>query len=310
MSVFLNIGQAFLLIGILSWPGIAFSQVPSPTQKVTPEPVSTPKVAPIKAIAPAQAAVPPVTEPAKTPVKSAPSTGVPADIKVVEKLGVKLPLDLSFTDDTGSKRQLNSFFDGGQPVILVPVYYRCPLLCNITLNRLVETLKDLPWTPGEGYRILAVSIDSREGPDLAKAKKSVYLKDLSMPGAETGWHFLTGQQPAIRKLMETVGFGYRYDPDKMEYLHRATLIVITPEGQIHRYFHGAYTPPVQLKLGLIKAAGGSLGTMKERVWTGIFTYDNARRKYVLNEMLLLTILGIMVSTVIILSFVAIRRRRS
>jgi len=315
--------QMLVLLGFCIWPavGAAEKQAPIPDAKTAIDGKSTPSVSADspatdqkdKPAEPKNAVPAPKTQPAapaETLAKPPALTAIPADIKIVEKRGAALPLDLVFTDDAGATRTLGSYFDGQQPVVLVPVYYRCPLLCNITLNRMVETLKDLPWTPGDGYRIVAVSVDARETADLAKSKKSVYIKDLGMPGAETGWHFLTGKKPAITALMETVGFGYRYDPDKMEYLHRAALIVITPAGEVYRYFRGAYTPPVQLKLGLLKAADGTLGTMKERLWAGIFTYDTDGRKYRLNETLLLIILGGMVFTVLLLSIVAIRRRRT
>jgi len=238
------------------------------------------------------------------------ATLVPKDIQVTEKLDGQLPLNLVFKDEDGTARNLKHYFDGRQPVLLVPVYYACPLLCNITLNRLVGTLRDLPWSPGAGYRILALTIDPREKPELAKAKKAIYLKELGRPAAEYGWHFLTGDGKAIKSLTAAVGFGYRYDPKRMEYLHRAAVIVLSPTGKITRYFHGAYTPPIQLKISLIKAANGTLGSKKERLWAFLFAFDATTKKYVLDEGMILSAIGLMVLFLVGLVVMGVRRRRA
>ena len=121
--------------------------------------------------------------------KPAQLTPIPDDIQITEKLGASIPLDLEFVDDRGKTVTLKSYVEKGQPLVLVPVYYNCPLLCNITLNRLIDTLTDMPYVPGEGYQILTFSIDPREGPKLAKEKKESHLKTLNRAGAGRGWHF-------------------------------------------------------------------------------------------------------------------------
>ena len=236
-------------------------------------------------------------------------TPIPDDIQITEKLGTSVPLDLEFVDDRGETVTIKSYVERGQPLVLVPVYYNCPLLCNITLNRLIDTLKDMPYVPGEGYQILTFSIDPREGPELAKEKKESHLKSLNRPGAGRGWHFLTGSRDSIKALTAAIGFGYRYDQDKMEYLHRAGLIGLDATGRVTQYYHGAYTPPVQLTIGLIKAGDGEFGTLKERIWAGLFVFDPSQRKFILNENLVLTVLGAMVLVMVALTFVAFRRPR-
>ncbi len=219
-----------------------------------------------------------------------------------------MPLDAAFSDSSGKERSFGEFFDGTQPVLLVPVYYACPLLCNITLNRMIETLQALPWTPGSGYQIVTISIDPREDSKLALAKRQSYLKALARPSAEQGWHFLTGKKAEIKKVTEAVGFDYRYDTDRMEYLHRAGLILVSPSGEVTRYFHGSYTLPVQLRIGLIKASQGNLGELKERLWAGIFAYDEASRRYVVDTSYLGLILFVMVGAFVGLTIWAIRLR--
>ncbi|MBV70470.1 MAG: hypothetical protein CMH52_03890 [Myxococcales bacterium] len=236
-------------------------------------------------------------------------TPIPADIQITEKLGTSVPKDLKFTREDGTKTTLKAYLDKGQPIVLVPVYYSCPLLCNITLNRLIDTLKELDWVPGNGYQVVTFSIDPREDHTLAKVKKAAYMETLNRPGSEFGWHFLTAERATIKAVTDAIGFGYRYDEGKMEYLHRAGLIVVNTDGVVSRYFHGAYTPPVQLTLGLIKAADGRLGSFKEKVWASIFEYEKSQKKYILDEDIVLVALGLMVTTLIVLTFVAFRRPR-
>ena len=144
---------------------------------------------------------------ALAPVKQQKPTPIPADIKIVENIGDRVPEKLVFADEAGNSKTLGDYLDGTRPVILVPVYYSCPLLCNITLNRLVGTLQALPWTPGGGFRIVTFTIDARETPELARGKKKTYMKELARPGAEHGWHFLTSSAASIRALTDAIGFG-------------------------------------------------------------------------------------------------------
>ena len=236
-------------------------------------------------------------------------TPIPSDIKIVEQIGEQVPTDLPFVDEAGVKRTLSDYLDGTQPVILVPVYYSCPLLCNITLNRLVGTLQALPWTPGNGFRIVTFTIDARETPELARNKKKTYMKELARPGAEQGWHFLTSPGASIRTLTDAVGFGYRYDRDRMEYLHHAALIILSPDGRVHRYMRGSYTPPLQLKLALLRAGQGQFGTFKERAWAQLFTYVDEERRYVFDSRMIGIVLALMASVFIGLSVLALRVRR-
>ncbi len=270
----------------------------------------TPVWAQVDSGAPDQAEVAPKA-PSAAPAEPKPTiTPIPDDIKIVEQLGAQVPQQLVFTDEAGQKRPLAAYLDGTQPVILVPVYYSCPLLCNITLNRLVGTLQALPWSPGGGYRIVTFSIDARERPELAKAKKASYLKELARPGAESGWHFLTSSAESIRQLTDAVGFGYRYDQERLEYLHRAALILLSPNGEVTRYLRGSYTQPTQLKIGLLKSGDGSLGTLKERLWAGLFAYDDEKKKYQLDSGLIGSILAVMVLIPLGMTVLILRRGMS
>lgn len=200
-------------------------------------------------------------------------------VDVVEHLGDSLPLDLTFVDDRGEKVALRQYFDKERPVILTLVYYNCPMLCNLVLNGLVEGLRGLEWAPGKEFDIVTVSIDPREGPDLAAKKKANYLQDLGNPEAGKGWHFLTGEREHIQQLAGAVGFQYRYDPSQMQYAHGAAIFLVSPEGKLMRYLYGIQFPPDQLKLGLVEAGQGKIGSVVDRFLLRCFHYDPASRKY-------------------------------
>src|ERR1041385_7875603 len=139
------------------------------------------------------------------------SDDVLAKISFVQKLNAEIPTDLTFRDETGQIVQLKNYF-GKKPVVLVLGYYECPMLCTLVLNGLIESMQDLRWTVGKEYEVVDISIDPNEKPTLAAAKKRTCLKRYGRDGAATGWHFLTGDAPAIEKISQTVGFQYAYDP--------------------------------------------------------------------------------------------------
>jgi protein SCO1/2 len=154
-----------------------------------------------------------------------------------QNLGAQLPLDLHFRDDSGRDVTLGDLF-GRRPVILAPVYYRCPMVCNQVLNGLTRSLKPLSTSAGRDFDVAALSIDPDETPELAGQKKSSYLERYDRPGSESGWHFLTGQEPAIAALTRAIGFRYTYNPRTKLYAHAAGVVIVTPSGRIARYFYG------------------------------------------------------------------------
>lgn len=201
------------------------------------------------------------------------------DVQVVEHLGEKVPLDLEFVDEDGRKVKLGQYFTGRRPVLLTLVYYQCPMLCNMVLNGVVAGLKPLDWVPGQDYEVVTVSINPTEGPELAREKKASYLAELGKPGAEKGWHFLTGERAHIKALADAVGFGYRYDPAQQQYAHGAVIFLLSPDGTISRYLYGIDFPPKQLRLGLVEAGQGKLGSAIDQFLLRCYQYDPASRKY-------------------------------
>jgi protein SCO1/2 len=201
------------------------------------------------------------------------------EVGVTEHLEAKLPLDLEFKDEEGNWVRLGSFFDGERPVILTLNYYRCPMLCGLMLNGVVDGLEQLAWTPGEEFEIVTISINPLETPELARAKKQNYLKRLDRPEAAKGWHFMTGRELEINRLAETVGFSYTYDPVSQEYAHAAVIYVCTPDGRVARYLYGIEYPAKRLKLALLEAAEGTIGSTLDQLILYCYHYDPTNRRY-------------------------------
>ncbi len=202
------------------------------------------------------------------------------NIGIDAQLGKKLNLESHFfRDEAGNKVGLASFFHQKKPVILNLVYYQCPSLCNLLLNGLLEGLKKLSWTVGEQFDIVTLSINPRETPELARAKKENYLKMYGRPDAAKGWHFLTGDEASIQSLAAELGFKYRYDEKQKEYAHAAGIWLATSEGLISRVLYGIQFLETDLRLALLEAGHGDIGTIVDRVLLFCYRYDPKEKKY-------------------------------
>ena len=231
------------------------------------------------------------------------------DVSFDQKLNGQVPHDLRFRDENGSLVELGKYF-GKRPVILVTVYYECPNLCPLVLDGLVRSLKPISFDVGNQFNILTLSIDPGEGPEIAKAKKQEYIKRYGRPGAQEGWHFLTGEDSAIRQLTQAIGFRYTYDANKNQYAHPSGIIILTPQGRISRYFYGIEYSPRDLRLGLVEASEGKIGSPVDQLLLLCYEYDPTTGKYSLVIMNALKIAAL--STVFVLGtflFVMLRRER-
>ncbi|RME25693.1 MAG: SCO family protein, partial [Candidatus Zixiibacteriota bacterium] len=188
-----------------------------------------------------------------------------AKIDIVEHLGDTIPMDLSFTSDEGQPVTLNDYFNKGKPVIVVLGYYQCPMLCNLVFNGLSEGVKGLGWTPGDRFEMVMVSINPRETAQLAAAKKANYVKQLGNPDAAKGWHFLVGDSVMSARLADAIGFKYFYDAENKQYAHPAAAYVLTEKGVISRYLYGIQFSPRDLKLSLLEASDGKIGSTADRL---------------------------------------------
>jgi len=207
-----------------------------------------------------------------------PISQVYQEVKIEQKLGEQIPLDLSFRDENGKPVALREYF-GSKPVVLSLVYYQCPMLCTEVLNGMVEGFKGITFTPGREFTVVTVSIDPRETPAMAAAKKESYLRSYGRPDAGGGWHFLTGDQPAITRLADAVGFHYLYDKASGQFAHATGIMVATPEGKLSRYLLGIEYAPEDLRFSLMDASHNRIGTMIDRLVMLCYHYDPMTGKY-------------------------------
>jgi len=219
--------------------------------------------------------------------------GVPEELKgvdIVEHLNEPLPLDTRFTDDAGNQVVLRDYFKGERPVLLQLGYNKCPMLCNLVLNGAFDGLKGVDWMPGKEFEVLSVSIDPTETAALAKAKKESYLAEFDRPGAGQGVHFLTGSELMSKSVADAVGFQFRRQ-ENGDYAHAAVLVLVTPEGRISRYMYGTKFEPADLRMGLLEASEGRIGTTLDRFILWCHIYDADARGYVLQARRVMSIGG-------------------
>jgi protein SCO1/2 len=202
----------------------------------------------------------------------------PPDVGIDQRLGAAVPLDLPFKDEAGRRVTLGDC-TAGKPTVLVLAYYRCPMLCTEVLNGLLAALRATPADVGSAFNVVVVSFDPREKPPLAAVKKASYLEGYGRPGADAGWHFLTGDPLAIAALADAVGFRYRYDPDTGQYAHGSGLVVLAPDGTVTRYLLGVRFEPRDLRLALAEASEGKVGSPTDQVLLLCFRYDPATGTY-------------------------------
>ena len=214
--------------------------------------------------------------------QAAPDTKLPEELMglgVDEQIGKYVDLTATLTGENGKPVTLGSYFRKGRPVILNFVYYECPMLCNLVLNGLTSSLRQLKWTPGEEFDVVTVSIDPTESFTLAQKKKAVYLETYERP--TTGWHWLTDRDGNVKRLADQVGFKYRYDGTQDQYAHPAALIILTPEGRVSRYLYGIKYRDMDMRLGLTEASESRLGNTVEKLLLFCFHYDPSAKSYVM-----------------------------
>ncbi len=201
-----------------------------------------------------------------------------ARIEFDQRLDAAIPPDLEFRDTDGRQVQLGDLLQSS-PAILVLGYYRCPMLCDVVLNGLVECLQDIRTVAGGTFKVIMVSIDPKETPALAAAKKEAYLRRYGRDPDGAGWHFLTGNPPEIERLAETVGFRYAYDASIQQYAHPSGILVVTPSARVSRYFFGVRFPPAEVKKALDEAAAERVGSPMGQLILLCFHYSPLRGKY-------------------------------
>lgn len=200
-------------------------------------------------------------------------------VGIDQRLGEFVPLDLKFKDEQGREVQLGQYFHQKRPVVLALVYYDCPMLCNQVLNGMTSALGVLKFNTGQEFDVVAVSFDPRETPELAAAKRDVYLNRYKRPGADKGWHFLTGSQESITALTQAVGFHYVWDEQTSQFAHGSGLMLLTPEGKLAQYYYGIEYSPKDMRLGIIEASQEKIGTVVDQMLLYCYHYDPTTGKY-------------------------------
>jgi len=201
-------------------------------------------------------------------------------IGIDEKLGQFIPLDLTFYDENGNPVSLRQLIHA--PIILAPVFYRCPNVCSFLLFNLTGVINRLPSEPGKEYQVLTFSFDETEKPDLALEKKKMYLKMIEKPFPKDAWKFLTGDKENIHKLTDAIGFHFK--KQGKDFLHPVSLVILSPDGKITRYMYGTEFLPFDLKMALLEASEGRVGPTLSKVLRFCFSYDPKGRKYVFNTL--------------------------
>ena len=200
------------------------------------------------------------------------------EVGIDQKLNSAVPLDLAFRDEAGRPVKLSQYF-GSKPVILSLVYYNCPMLCTQVLNGLDRGLKNVQLDLGKDFDAITVSIDPSESAKLAAAKRDLYTGIYGRPGAAEGWHFLTGDEAQIKQLADAAGFRYAYDAESKQFAHASGIMLLTPSGKISRYFYGIQYPSRDLRLGLVEASEGKIGSPVDQILLFCYHYDPVTGKY-------------------------------
>jgi protein SCO1/2 len=238
------------------------------------------------------------------------STSMPAQLKNVgfdPQLNAQIPLDLPFVDENGNNVQLRDYFKQ-KPVVLAFVYYGCPMLCNQVEQGVVGSLRMLSFTPGRDYEVVFVSFDPRESADMAAQKKKSALEHFRRLETAAGWHFLTGTKDSIDAATKAADFRYSFDAKTNLFAHASGILLLTPDGRISRYFYGIEYPGRDMRLGLVDASAGKIGTPIDRVLLFCYQYDPSLATYSASILKIIRLGGILTVLCIVGGILIFRRR--
>ncbi|MBK6316947.1 MAG: SCO family protein [Blastocatellia bacterium] len=239
--------------------------------------------------------------------QSAQEQAVLNQIDFEQRLNEQVPLDAVFTDEDGKQVQLTQYF-GKRPVILVMVFYECPMLCTEILNGTLRMMQEMAFTAGQEYEVVTISIDPREGPVEAMGKKSQYMRRYNREGTWGSWHFLTGKDDEIHRVADAIGYKYFYDEETAQYVHASGITVLTPTGRVSRYFYGVQYDAGDVRLGLVEASANKIGSPVDKLLLFCYHYDPSSGKYNVAVMSFVRVFGVFTVLAMIGGFFMLMRR--
>ena len=240
----------------------------------------------------------------------APAQSMPQPLREIgfdQNIDQKLPLDAQFRDEDGKTVSLGSFY-GKRPVLLGFVYFTCPMLCTQVLNAMTATISTLSLDAGKDFDVVLISFDPRETPAQAAAKKAEYLHRYKRQDDNAGWHFLTGDEAEIKRVTKAAGFRYAWDEQTQQFAHPTGIIITTTDGRLARYLFGIEYGPRDVKLALVDASEGKVGTFADQLLLFCYHYDPMTGRYGIYVMRTLRVAG--VATVLAIgTFIVVMVRR-
>ncbi len=210
----------------------------------------------------------------KEPAKDSPVASVD------EKLGEIIPEGIMFRDESGNMVDIRSLMD--RPTLIAPVYFTCPSVCNILQSSVARILPQMSMTPIKEYRVLSVSFDETDTPELAARRKNNYLSAMHNDFPPEGWRFLTGSKESVDLFMGSIG--YHFTRTGKDFVHPIVVVIASPEGKIVRYLYGNDFLPFDTAMALTEAAQGKVGLSLKRIVSYCFAYDPQGKRYVLDVM--------------------------
>jgi protein SCO1/2 len=230
------------------------------------------------------------------------------DVTFKQRLDGQLPLDAPFNDEYGRSVTLGKYFGQKRPVILAFVYYTCPMLCTQVMNGISASLRALTFTAGQDFDVVLVSFDPRDNPAAALEKKQAHLKYWNSEATTGGWHFLTGDEPSIKRVTDAAGFSYAFDKQTAQYAHVSGILVATPDGHLSRYFYGVEYSPKELRMALVESGQGHIGSLIDEVLLFCYHYDPEHGRYGATVMNLVRAAAVLTLAAMAVYFWTMRRR--
>jgi protein SCO1/2 len=239
------------------------------------------------------------------------SNGMPTILQGVgfrPKLNAQMPLDVPFKDETGKDVRLGDYFHAQKPVVVAFVYYGCPMMCTQLEQGVVGALRMLSFNPARDYEVVFISFDERDTAQMAAEKKATAMNKFRRPETSTGWHFLTGSKESIASATNAANFHFNFDAKNNLFAHASGLLLLTPDGHISRYFYGVEFPARDVRLGLVDASAGKIGSPVDHVLLYCFQYDPSTARYSATVLGIVRLGGIVTIATMIVAFLIFRRR--